>query len=147
MKPVKGNKAHSIHKMIDYRTSVEYVSHVKNLVTQEFQKYKNELIRDFSSHPVTVEIENGVNASNISNTLGGKGNLFTFIGFNAGDNPTQAIHFALGNISLTQIVIKRDGTSNSFVLYPSADDIFKICLLYTSPSPRDGLLSRMPSSA
>ena len=26
-------------------------------------------------------------------------------------------------------------------------DNFKICLLYTSPSPRDGLLSRMPSSA
>ena len=24
---------------------------------------------------------------------------------------------------------------------------FKTCLLYTSPSPRDGLLSRMPSSA
>ena len=24
---------------------------------------------------------------------------------------------------------------------------FKNCLLYTSPSPRDGLLSRMPSSA
>ena len=42
----------------------------------------------------------------------------------------------------------------------SAEDIYKelisnnediglatICLLYTSPSPRDGLLSRMPSSA
>ena len=26
-------------------------------------------------------------------------------------------------------------------------DIAKACLLYTSPSPRDGLLSRMPSSA
>ena len=25
--------------------------------------------------------------------------------------------------------------------------IFRACLLYTSPSPRDGLLSRMPSSA
>ena len=25
--------------------------------------------------------------------------------------------------------------------------VFAICLLYTSPSPRDGLLSRMPSSA
>ena len=24
---------------------------------------------------------------------------------------------------------------------------YPICLLYTSPSPRDGLLSRMPSSA
>ena len=31
-----------------------------------------------------------------------------------------------------------------------ADDVeknIKDCLLYTSPSPRDGLLSRMPSSA
>ena len=26
-------------------------------------------------------------------------------------------------------------------------DIVYVCLLYTSPSPRDGLLSRMPSSA
>ena len=26
-------------------------------------------------------------------------------------------------------------------------DLYGICLLYTSPSPRDGLLSRMPSSA
>ena len=26
-------------------------------------------------------------------------------------------------------------------------DVDKSCLLYTSPSPRDGLLSRMPSSA
>ena len=32
--------------------------------------------------------------------------------------------------------------------YPStANDGFITCLLYTSPSPRDGLLSRMPSSA
>ena len=28
-----------------------------------------------------------------------------------------------------------------------AEDIATFCLLYTSPSPRDGLLSRMPSSA
>ena len=27
------------------------------------------------------------------------------------------------------------------------EDISSACLLYTSPSPRDGLLSRMPSSA
>ena len=30
---------------------------------------------------------------------------------------------------------------------PKTLDVFKRCLLYTSPSPRDGLLSRMPSSA
>ena len=27
------------------------------------------------------------------------------------------------------------------------NEMYVICLLYTSPSPRDGLLSRMPSSA
>ena len=33
--------------------------------------------------------------------------------------------------------------------YPtkSLDELKNTCLLYTSPSPRDGLLSRMPSSA
>ena len=36
----------------------------------------------------------------------------------------------------------------NFIDLTSKEDIKKIsCLLYTSPSPRDGLLSRMPSSA
>ena len=29
----------------------------------------------------------------------------------------------------------------------SVAELLQVCLLYTSPSPRDGLLSRMPSSA
>ena len=29
----------------------------------------------------------------------------------------------------------------------AGNDLYHPCLLYTSPSPRDGLLSRMPSSA
>ena len=33
------------------------------------------------------------------------------------------------------------------VSYPNFEAHLKDCLLYTSPSPRDGLLSRMPSSA
>ena len=33
------------------------------------------------------------------------------------------------------------------VVIGAAYGIGKFCLLYTSPSPRDGLLSRMPSSA
>ena len=30
---------------------------------------------------------------------------------------------------------------------PYSVHLIEVCLLYTSPSPRDGLLSRMPSSA
>ena len=33
------------------------------------------------------------------------------------------------------------------IRYIVADAVIRGCLLYTSPSPRDGLLSRMPSSA
>ena len=55
-----------------------------------------------------------------------------------------------------------DGKSDFFKIYPANSDLefvtfqtnllnhlktFDNCLLYTSPSPRDGLLSRMPSSA
>ena len=35
---------------------------------------------------------------------------------------------------------------NRIIVAPTPDQTY-ICLLYTSPSPRDGLLSRMPSSA
>ena len=31
--------------------------------------------------------------------------------------------------------------------HPNADALYLVCLLYTSPSPRDRSLSRMPSSA
>ena len=33
------------------------------------------------------------------------------------------------------------------IAYQSVPELSQSCLLYTSPSPRDGLLSRMPSSA
>ena len=43
-----------------------------------------------------------------------------------------------------------DPSSGELVLTVGSHDLSEgdgICLLYTSPSPRDGLLSRMPSSA
>ena len=55
----------------------------------------------------------------------------------------HGIAFALGMPAraaiISSLVDKKDITS--------AVALFTICLLYTSPSPRDGLLSRMPSSA
>ena len=38
-------------------------------------------------------------------------------------------------------------SSHAILANVGSGDTFFICLLYTSPSPRDGLLSRMPSSA
>ena len=41
-------------------------------------------------------------------------------------------------------ILKADGT---MLVYPNDDEPGTVCLLYTSPSPRDATLSRMPSSA
>ena len=46
-----------------------------------------------------------------------------------------------GTPSLLDGLVKSNNFENLF------DDLFSICLLYTSPSPRDVLRSRMPSSA
>lgn len=56
---------------------------------------KQEMINDFNAHEVTQEIEAGgadpLGAQNTTNTLGGQGNLYSFIGFAEGDNPTEAV--------------------------------------------------------
>ena len=50
-----------------------------------------------------------------------------------------------------QVVIANAGIAESAPFHRTERDIWDriigVCLLYTSPSPRDGLLSRMPSSA
>lgn len=123
---VRRNTKKEISRMVDLRTSFEYIKGVKAIVTVEFEKLKEELIRAFNGHPVTVEIEGGPKTSNTSNTLGGVGNLFSFIGFESGDNPTQPIRMALDGIALTSIIISRDGSSRSHIIYPTADDIFRM---------------------
>ena len=60
-----------------------------------FQKLKNRMIAEFLNHPVTRELKQGIDASNISGTLGGVTNLFSFIGFNSGSDPTKDIENVL----------------------------------------------------
>lgn len=60
-----------------------------SIAEKKLEIAKNELIQDFVSHPVSKEISGGPNSSNLSGTLGGYGNLFSFIGFNSGSNPVD----------------------------------------------------------
>ena len=52
-----------------------------------------------------------------------------------------------GHVRGTQQIMKTSFTENESTLTKFLEKTYKDCLLYTSPSPRDGLLSRMPSSA
>ena len=56
-----------------------------------FVPRKKALIDEFTSHPVSVEIMSGPRGSNLSGTLSGYGNLFSFIGFRASQAPVEQL--------------------------------------------------------
>jgi hypothetical protein len=84
---------------------------------------KKQMIEEFMNHPVTEEIMNGYNSENISNTLGGYGNLFSFIGFDFGDAPIMPI---IDILEKTNVVFSRSGRNilTANITLPSAQDIF-----------------------
>jgi hypothetical protein len=84
---------------------------------------KKQMIEEFMNHPVTEEIMNGYNSENISNTLGGYGNLFSFIGFDFGDAPVIPI---IEILEQTSIIFSRSGRNilTANITLPSAQDIF-----------------------
>lgn len=67
---------------------------VTKMIRRAFQNKKNQMIAEFLNHPVTQEIQMGISAKNISGTLNGATNLFSFIGFEAGSDPTNVIEEA-----------------------------------------------------
>jgi hypothetical protein len=92
-------------------------------IISTFNKIKKEMVEEFRNHPVTVEIKNGPDAENTSGTLNGYGNLFSFIGFDEGDNPTDVIE---GLLSLSKIEYSRE-TQEGFLMkiyMPSREQIF-----------------------
>lgn len=115
-----------INKAVDFRKSPEYNVYLKKIVVERFQSCKDTLLKDLLRHPVTREIQDGINASNLSNTLGGQGNLFSFIGFEQGDKPIEVIKKAIEDITITQTMINKDGSSQSYIMYPSVQELFDI---------------------
>ena len=97
-------------------------------IKDKFKKIKNELIKEFLSDPVTIEILQGSSGTNISGTLGGVSNLFAFIGFSSGEQPISPILQSLENIQITyNKEIRKRGIGVEFdVSLPTAQDIFSI---------------------
>jgi len=90
---------------------------------ERFDKLKKEMIEEFLSHPVTLEILSGPSGQNISGTLGGRANLFAFIGFNSTEKPIEPIVEILEKISYSDAGESRQGRKFN-VLFPTSEDIF-----------------------
>ena len=95
---------------------------------KKFNKIKQEMIKEFLSHPVTLEIMEGPNAANISGTLGGVSNLFAFIGFDQGEQPIAPILTLLEAVDLIyNKEIRSKGIGVSFnASLPDAETIFSV---------------------
>jgi hypothetical protein len=81
-----------------------------------FEKRKGKMIKEFEQSPITMEIQAGPSASNISATLGGYGNLFSYIGFYADENPIDPIKNYLKNLKFTILKKEERFTTGSIIL-------------------------------
>jgi hypothetical protein len=86
---VEVNRA-SISKKI--KVSKGLIRQARKQAKDVFEDAKEAYMNEFEKHKITKELEAGPNASNTSGTLGGYGNLFSFMGFSSGaENPISKL--------------------------------------------------------
>lgn len=94
------------------------------LVEAKVRAAQEQMIKDFEKHEVTREIKAGNTASNTTGLLGGYGNLFSFIGFNEGDDPIEPL-LAIFHRQITH-TIKRTNDYGGFLVtinMPSKEEL------------------------
>ena len=91
--------------------------------------------------------EKAAQIKGIKNAVAGKTDILLVPNVETGNGLVKMMIFFMGACAAGVVI----GGKVPVVITSRADDtqarLASICLLYTSPSPRDGLLSRMPSSA
>jgi len=73
-----------LEKVVRNSTTVSRQSDI--IIKRRVAGLKGVALKEFDRHPVTRELSQGPNGINLSNTLNGVGNLFSFIGFYKAQN-------------------------------------------------------------
>ena len=112
-------------------------SSVSSLIRQEWQRKiieaQNQMVQAYEDDPVTVEIDGGVLSSNSSSTLGGKGNLFSFIGFEEGSDPTQPVKQLLRNKINFSVKALTNGNFKIEIAAPTKETLYSISPIPWNP--------------
>jgi hypothetical protein len=116
---------YEVQQIIDQQVSKLIRKDSEAMMQDKLLLLKSELIEAFLNHPVTEEILAGPEASNTSGTLGGYGNLFSFIGFEVDDKPIAEILKIFESIDF--VFSGEVSSGNNFkVTFPTAQDIFDV---------------------
>jgi len=117
---VEVNRA-SIFKKV--KVSKGLIREARKQAKDVFEDAKEAYMKEFEKHKITKELEAGPNASNTSGTLGGYGNLFSFMGFNEGTDPVKPVeNFLKSFISLKPQGKSRGNAKEYTVKVPSIED-------------------------
>ena len=114
-----------LQNIVNQNLAKESRTQVKNLFQKSFQKKKNQMIAEFLNHPVSLELKGGISANNISGTLGGVTNLFSFIGFDSGYDPIDPIVEILQK-TIFQMTSFSKNKINYIVELPTKEQIFEV---------------------
>jgi len=109
------------------------IKNAEIIATEAIEVEKEKYINQIEDHPVSQEILDGPSAANISRTLDGGGNLFSFIGFEKSDNPLEKIKNLIKNNTFIKFKNAKNGIFNFSVFTPSLEEIYE-----ESPMPFEG---------
>jgi hypothetical protein len=114
-----------VQSIIDAQTPKLLRVPFEQALQKRFETLKNQMINEFLNHPVSQEISGGPEASNSSGSLGGYGNLFSFIGFEEDDEPLKPI---LEQLQATNFIYSGEVASGVkfSILLPTAKEIFEV---------------------
>ena len=83
------------------RNSTAVANSADRIIKRRMAGLKGVAMQEFDRHPITRELQLGPSSTNISGTLGGTGNLFSFIGFYSSTDPIGPVREILkSNLNL-----------------------------------------------
>lgn len=112
-----------LNKEISASTKKALEKEAFTYASQILEEKKQEYLNLIAEHPVSQELSAGPDGPNVSRTLNGEGNLYSFIGFENGSKPIEDLLYLIEkNTKIKQIDSK--GETFKFEVYtPSLDEL------------------------
>ena len=138
-------------KKLDKETTESIKKVFTMMADFEYEVMGEEISKDKKHAVVTVNVKAYNLGLNFTDGITNVMSELTAMAF-SGKSETEMINHTIGSLFKKMADSKKSYTKVVKIHLDYGEDGWKVnennnCLLYTSPSPRDGLLSRMPSSA